>query len=322
MTRHTTFLILALAAFPAAGAPVLEHPIDCTLGETCYIQNYVDTDPGPAWSDFACGRLSYDGHKGTDFALPTVKDMEKGVHVLAAASGTIAGTRDGMPDAIVTDDTLASVKGRECGNGVAIDHGDGWITQYCHMKQNSITVPKGQTVFAGDKLGHVGLSGKTQFPHLHISIRHNGQVVDPFSPTGPDGTCAPKKNDTLWREAPDYVAGSILRLGFDTRVPDFKDVKSGVAGQTSLPNDAPALVLFVQGFGSRSGDMVRFAITGPDGFQFDHETTISKPKALYMQAAGKKRRTVAWKAGTYLGTVTLIRDGQVYDQSQHELHIN
>ena len=322
MIRSTTLLILALAAFPAASAPVLEQPIDCTLGETCYIQNYVDADPGPAWSDFACSRLSYDGHKGTDFALPTLNDMEKGVLVLAAASGIVAGTRDGMADMAVTGETFASVKGRECGNGVAIDHGDGWITQYCHMKQNSIVVQKGQTVAAGDTLGQVGLSGKTQFPHLHISLRHDGKVVDPFAPSGSDGACATQHDDTLWREAPDYVAGSILRLGFDTKVPDFTDVKSGTAGVVSLPADAPALVLFVHGFGSHTGDLVQFSIIGPDGFKFDHEATISKPKALYMQAAGKKRRAAVWKAGTYLGTVTLIRDGQVYAQSQHELRIN
>lgn len=322
MIKHTALLIFALAAYPAAGAPVMEQPIDCALGETCYIQNYVDADPGPASSDFACGGLTYEGHKGTDFALPTLNDMKNGVHVMAAASGTVTGIRDGMADVAVTNDTMGSLSGRECGNGVAIDHGDGWVTQYCHMKQNSIAVQKGQIVSAGDTLGQVGLSGKTQFPHLHISLRHDGQVVDPFASSGRNATCATRTEDTLWYDAPDYVAGSIIRLGFDTKIPNFDMVKSGAAGEVTLPTDAPALVLFVQGFGSRTGDLVKFSITGPDGFQFDHEATISKPKALYMQAAGKKRRAATWMAGTYVGTVTLIRDGQTYDQSQHELHIN
>ena len=72
-------LIGALAAFPAAGAPTFSLPVDCTLGESCFIQNYVDQDPGPRAQDFTCGPLTYDGHKGTDFALPSTEIMAQGV---------------------------------------------------------------------------------------------------------------------------------------------------------------------------------------------------------------------------------------------------
>lgn len=322
MIARIATLIFALAAYPAAGAPVLEQPIDCTLGETCYIQNYVDADPTPSWSDFACGGLSYDGHKGTDFALPTVHDMTIGVRVLAAADGLIAGTRDGMDDVAKTSDTLASVKGRECGNGVAIDHGDGWITQYCHMKKGSISVQKGERITAGAVLGQVGLSGKTEFPHLHISVRQDGNVVDPFAPSGPSVTCKTDHPDSLWSDGIPYVAGGIVRLGFDTKVPSYADVKSGAAGAVAFPANTAALVLFVQGFGSRANDQIKFSITGPDGFSFSHSETVAKPKALYMQAAGKKRAGNTWARGKYEGTVTLIRDGQIYDQSQHSVTLN
>ena len=57
-------------AFPA-WALDLALPVDCTLGETCYIQQYFDHDPSTVWGDFTCGTLAYDGHDGTDFALPT-----------------------------------------------------------------------------------------------------------------------------------------------------------------------------------------------------------------------------------------------------------
>lgn len=321
MIRHLGLILFALAAFPAAGAPVLDQPIDCTLGDTCYIQNYVDSDPSSGWSDFACGRLSYDGHKGTDFALPTHRNMEDGVDVLAAAAGTVKGTRDGMADVAVTAETLTSVKGRECGNGVVVDHGDGWVSQYCHMKQGSIAVQQGQKVKAGDRLGHVGLSGRTQFPHLHITLRHNGKVIDPFAPSGVDPACNAAPQETLWKNAPSYVAGGILQLGFDTKVPAYADVKSGTVGADVLPADIPALVLFVQGFGRNAGDRIQFSITGPNGFSFAHEAVLDDPKVMYMQAAGKKRRTATWSTGEYLGTVTLLRNGKPYDQRQHVLTI-
>ena len=41
-------------------------PVDCAFGSVCSVQNYVDLDPGPGRLDPGCGRLSYDGHDGTD----------------------------------------------------------------------------------------------------------------------------------------------------------------------------------------------------------------------------------------------------------------
>ena len=68
-----TIALLITCATPAVAQDLhLGLPIDCTLGDTCYIQNYVDTDPSEEALDFQCGSLTYDGHKGTDFwpAIP------------------------------------------------------------------------------------------------------------------------------------------------------------------------------------------------------------------------------------------------------------
>ena len=46
---------LSLAMAPAlAGDFSLGLPIDCEIGTTCRIQQYVDRDPGPGYTDFAC----------------------------------------------------------------------------------------------------------------------------------------------------------------------------------------------------------------------------------------------------------------------------
>ena len=43
---------LALMLLPAtAEAFSLSLPVDCTLGDTCYIQHYVDRDRGPGGRD-------------------------------------------------------------------------------------------------------------------------------------------------------------------------------------------------------------------------------------------------------------------------------
>ena len=96
--------------------------------------------------DFGCGRQTYDGHKGTDFAIPDEQAMARGVNVLAAQGGTVLRVRDGVVDRrIQTEADKKTVEGTECGNGVVIDHssipnGAGWETQYCHLRQGSVQV--------------------------------------------------------------------------------------------------------------------------------------------------------------------------------------
>ena len=59
-------LICSASAAPAlADAPTLSLPIDCTLGTSCYIEDYVDLDPGPGQRDYMCAIKSRDGHRGT-----------------------------------------------------------------------------------------------------------------------------------------------------------------------------------------------------------------------------------------------------------------
>jgi len=312
--RLTLTTLCALAALPAAGAPVLETPVDCTVGDTCYIQNYVDHNSGDGYLDFTCGPLSYNGHKGTDFALPTRRAMEIGVDVLASADGVVKGTRDGMKDQILTAENAAYVEGRDCGNGVVIDHGQGWETQYCHLKQGSVQVAQGDKITVGTVLGEIGLSGRTQFPHLHISVRQGGRVVDPFFPDRGSDRCG-EARDTMWADPLAYEAGGLIRAGFETGIPDYGDVKSGAAGQTEIASNAKALVVFAFGYGSQPGDTLDITITGPSGEVLSQQVTLDKVQAQYFRATGKRTPPRGWPKGDYRGDITLMRDGMPLDQT-------
>lgn len=163
-------------------AITLIPPIQSPDEGYCFIQNYVDVSPMDGGQDFHARCRSYSRHKGTDFRV-SYDAMVAGVDVVAAADGKILRTRDEMEDAYYSSG-VSNVAGRECGNGVVIDHGDGWQTLYCHLKKDSVSVTAGEIVTAGTVIGQVGLSGKTEFAHVHFQISRNGEIICPFS-----GTC-------------------------------------------------------------------------------------------------------------------------------------
>ena len=110
----------------SASAIELQVPIACELGVDCIIQNYMDHDPGKGWRDYKCGHMSYDGHKGTDFRIRSMKDMETGVNVLAATGGVVKALRDGMADIDYKKVDAKLLAGKECGNGIVVTHDNGW----------------------------------------------------------------------------------------------------------------------------------------------------------------------------------------------------
>ena len=301
--------LLSLAGPTLAGDFRLAFPVDCVLGDTCHIQQYPDRDPGDGARDFTCGPLSYDGHDGTDIALATLAALDSGVAVLAAAPGRVRGVRDGMEDRLYSDETRDAVADRDCGNGVVIDHADGWQTQYCHLAQGSVAVRPGDRVAAGNVLGRIGLSGRTQFPHLHLSLRRNGFDVDPFRPD--DATsCGPDPVATLWQDAIPYQPGGLLAFGFADAIPDFAAVKAGTA-DTPITPEAGAIVIHALLWGTRAGDILSMQLRGPEGIVVSQELQLDRTQAQAFRAIGKRRPDTGWPAGRYTGHVLFLRGTDV-----------
>lgn len=276
------------------------------MGVDCYIQQYPDRDPGPGVADFTCGPLSYDGHDGTDIAVPTLADMAAGVDVIAAAPGVVRRLRDGMEDRISGPDE--DLGGRDCGNGVVVDHGGGWETQYCHLRPGSIPVIEGQRVPTGTVLGQIGLSGRTQFPHLEFIVRQDGKVLDPFD-TANFQSCG-GETEPLWRDPPAYQPGGLLDVGVADVVPDYAAIKAGLPTPEQQAPDAP-LVLWGLMFGTRQGDMMEFALDGPGGAVHRQEVALDRTQAMAFRASGRRAPQGGWPPGTYEGEVSMVRDGAV-----------
>lgn len=69
--------------------------------------------------------------------------------------------------------------GKGQGNVVSIDHGNGYVTRYCHLAD--IVVARGQKVSAGKRIASIGISGSSFAPHLHYEVWRDGVPVDPVN---------------------------------------------------------------------------------------------------------------------------------------------
>ncbi|MFW7341348.1 peptidoglycan DD-metalloendopeptidase family protein [Pollutimonas sp. H1-120] len=94
-------------------------------------------------------------HSGLDFAVPA------GTPVKAPADGVVT---------IVADYFFN-------GKTVFIDHGQGFITMYCHL--SAFQVRQGQEIQRGQVVGQVGATGRATGPHLHWNVSLNNARVDP-----------------------------------------------------------------------------------------------------------------------------------------------
>jgi hypothetical protein len=320
------FVIAAALGFSSSAIAQniqLGLPIACEPGRTCYLQNYRDADPSASARDYKCGTRTYDGHNGTDFRLPSLVSQKAGVEVLASASGRVLRTREGAPDGAFGKSAREAVRDIECGNGVVIEHPEQWQTQYCHMANGSLLVKPGESVKAGQPLGRVGLSGLTEYPHLHFTVRHKGEVVDPFAYGAASDSCG--GGELLWHPALHaqlaYQERAILNAGFASGPLTMKLIEDGSAGKELPSAGAAAIVAFVRAIGLKTGDAQRLVLKDPTGkvIAENRASQLERDKAQYMLFTGKKRPPSGWGPGTYKATYLVERDGRVVLKKDLEL---
>lgn len=97
-------------------------------------------------------------HRGLDIIVP------HGTPVRSAADGVVV-------------EIQKFSKGH--GNTVIIEHAGGWYSAYCHLSGMSVT--KGRRVRRGDKIGAVGMTGITTYPHLHYEVRKDSLYMNPVN---------------------------------------------------------------------------------------------------------------------------------------------
>ncbi len=324
--KSLALISLCLVAALDAGAEEaisLALPIKCQPGLTCFFQNYVDHDASDKVRDYSCGGRSYNGHDGTDIRIRNLEIQRQGVEVLAAAPGRVIGGRNDMEDISVKTAGKAAIAGKECGNGVMLEHEGGWSTQYCHMAKGSVRVKVGDQLTTGQPIGLVGLSGDTEFFHLHFTVRHHGKIVDPFAYGAPENSCG--GGQSIWAaslgEQTQYRPREIIDYGFAAIAPTMELIESGEIGKHPVAPGSDALVAYVRTIGLQAGDQQSLAVQGPSGAAVSTNSlpALDRDKAQYLVIAGKKRTGAAWPAGRYTATYRVTRDGAEVLQKTFEV---
>jgi hypothetical protein len=302
----------ALFAASLASAEPLQLPLECSASQRCVIQNYADMQPGAGAQDPACGPLTYDGHDGLDFRVSKAR-AAAGAPVLAPASGVVRALRDGEADGVYLASGRAALGGRDCGNGVTIEHADGWSSHLCHMRKGSVRVAVGERVQAGQAVGLVGLSGFTQFTHVHLTLRRAGAVVEPLSgmPLAQAKCLSPAAAPGAHWTAParamlTYRGAQWFASGF-TNAPTAADPESWPAAVRT----GGALAFWSLAIGPRAGDVLRLRLFGPDGAMIGEGQRVQdKDQAQAWLVVGKRTPPASgWPAGRYRGEAVLLRGG-------------
>jgi murein DD-endopeptidase MepM/ murein hydrolase activator NlpD len=145
--KRASALAAAKAKADAAEQKLRESATRCEMMISGYHITATFGQGGSRWAR---------NHTGTDFAAPI------GTRIGAVMKGVV----------IFAD--WAGPYGRQ----VQVRHEDGTVTWYNHMSKFSVEV--GETVYAGDEVGRVGMTGNTTGPHLHFEVRPGGG--DPINP--------------------------------------------------------------------------------------------------------------------------------------------
>ena len=220
-------------------------------------------------SDFDCGTKTYDtdagyNHAGTDLVtwpFPWKMLDNSGVEIIAAAPGQILYKMSTQFDRSCTNND-------NFWNTVYIQHSDGSVAAYGHMKKNSLTTKAvGDMVEEGEFLGIVGSSGNSAIPHLHFEvlseIEWNGVgtdvSIDPF--TGP---CNNLNSDTWWQDQKPHKDPRINAVLTHSNYPELTPCDTEITYESNDFDASDMIYLTIFLRDQLPGTSVNFKIIRPD----------------------------------------------------------
>ncbi len=168
--------LLGSARFPYLNVPALQLPCE---GERVVTQGFDGklTHRGPwrhavdleAREQDAAWRG--DGRRLEDF-------VTYGKPVLSPCEGVVVRAVSSVPDHAPGENNPDA----NWGNHLVIRTEGGLHVLLAHLQQGTVCVPEGHRVAVGEVVGHIGNSGRSPIPHLHVHVQESAQ---PGAPTRP-----------------------------------------------------------------------------------------------------------------------------------------
>jgi murein DD-endopeptidase MepM/ murein hydrolase activator NlpD len=249
------------------------------------VSSFVDHNVFSGRQDYACGSRTYNGHTGTDFfpwPFAWMAMDSNWVEVIAAAPGIIIFKEDGQDDRICDGSGPAW-------NAVYVQHADGSVAWYGHLKSGSLTAKSiGDPIDAGEYLGFIGSSGNSTGPHLHFEVHDvDGNLIDPFG-----GSCNDLNPESWWIDQEPYQVSTITKILFHDNLPAFGACGTSSAEQPNIrqqfyASDDIFLGLYLRD--PKVGQKLAIRILRPDGMLFKrYETTVTNSGAAGYEIAHLK----------------------------------
>lgn len=246
-----------------------------TINNVWAVSNYVDHNVNAgALQDYNCGTRTYDlsnyNHQGVDiFTWPFGWKMmeDNDAEIIAAASGTILNKFDGNNDRSCNPNVAADW------NAVYIEHSDGSVALYGHMKNGSLTTKNiGDPVAEGEYLGIIGSSGRSSGPHLHFEVfdylgvdGEGDPIYELKDPYYLDNGCNTMNNSSWWQDQKPYYnkgINAVLVTEPDPIFPSCPNTETtNIVDEVALDQHIFLPVFFRA---VEQGEVVTLSITGPE----------------------------------------------------------
>jgi murein DD-endopeptidase len=297
---------LAIVFLPtiALATPILHLPVDCKLGEDCFVTSYPDASTGVEPKDFRCGGLAYAGLDSTIFRLKDEPMMEKGVEVRSPERGVVKFYKFNAEETDSSD---------LCGNHVVISHEGGYESTICGLMENSLTVIAGDKVYPQQKIGLVGHIKGNRHPSIAYFLKKDGYPVDPFTGKFTGKDCGSRTNASLWAEDAkqimQYPPTALVRAGIATEKPDIEGVQHGRYDDHEIGVTSD-IYLWAEVTSPTRGDILYLELSLPDGRVYSQPFPQLRPYSEIFQYVAAKADGLIWSEGTVTAKIYMINSNK------------
>jgi hypothetical protein len=276
---------------------------------SCFFQNYVDHDASDKVRDYRCGGRSYDGHDGTDIRIRNLEIQRQGVEVARRGAGTRHRGRNDMEDVSVKTAGKAAIAGKECGNGVLIEHRGRLAHPILPHGQGQRPGQAWRSTTTGQPIGH----GRAIRRYRILSSSFYGAAWrkdrGSFAYGAPENACGGGRS--LWAaslgEQMQYRPREIIDYGFAGIAPTMELIESGEIGKHPVTSASDALVAYVRAIGLQAGDQQFLAVQGPAAPP-SRPTTFPRSIATRRSISSSPERSAEKQRGRPAATARRIGD--------------